>query len=57
MGAVPGAIITLQPGETEFRISHDFVRGTRPRHITAIPDRRVFWGEYFDNLGPNEVQI
>src|SRR5437870_5913271 len=44
VAAVPGAIISLAPGETEFRISHDVVRGTRPLHITAAPDKRLFWG-------------
>ncbi|HYL16887.1 MAG TPA: hypothetical protein VEV41_27895 [Terriglobales bacterium] len=57
VGAVPGAIITLAPGETEFRISHDLVRGARPLHITATPDRRLFWGEHFDNPRVEEVHI
>jgi len=57
VGAVPGAIITLTPGETEFRVSHKVLRGTRPLHITATPDGRIFWGEYFDNLQRDEVHI
>jgi hypothetical protein len=57
VGAVPGAIITLAPGETEFRVSHKVLRGTRPLHITATPDGRVLWGEYFDNPQRDEVHI
>jgi hypothetical protein len=57
VAAVPGAIISLAPGETEFRISHDLQRGTRPLHITAAPDKRLFWGEYFDNPQRDEVHI
>lgn len=57
VGAVPGAIVTLAPGETEFRVSHRITRGTRPLHITATPEGRVFWGEYFDNAARDEVLI
>src|SRR5216683_2268996 len=35
VAAVPGAIATLRPGESEFHISHRLERGTRPLHITA----------------------
>src|ERR1700758_4099556 len=55
VAAVPGAIATLAPGETEFRISHKLLRGTRPLHITATPSGSVFWGEYFDNADGHEV--
>lgn len=57
IGAVPKAIVTLAPGEHEFRITHRVLRGTRPLHITATPDDHVFWGEYFDNPGRDEVHI
>ncbi|PYX78199.1 MAG: hypothetical protein DMG70_32470 [Acidobacteria bacterium] len=57
VATVPGAIISLAPGEIEFRISHEVVRGTRPLHITATPDKRLFWGEYFDNPQRDEVHI
>jgi hypothetical protein len=57
VGAVPGAIVTLFPGEEEFRISHKVMRGTRPLHITATPAGRLFWGEYFDNARRDEVHI
>jgi hypothetical protein len=57
VAAVAGAIITLAPGETRFRISHKISRGTRPLHITATPDGRVYWGEYFDNPHREEVHI
>jgi hypothetical protein len=55
--AVPGAILTLRPGESQFRTTHQIVRGTRPLHITAVPAGSVFWGEYFDNPGRDEVHI
>lgn len=57
VAAVPGAILTLAPGESEFRVSHRVVRGTRPLHITATPGGQVFWGEYFDNPARDEVHI
>jgi len=57
VAAVPGAILTLAPGESEFKLSHRVLRGTRPLHIAATPDDRVFWGEYFDNPARDEVHI
>jgi hypothetical protein len=57
VGAVPGAIVTLNPDDSVFRISHVILRGTRPLHITTTPDGRLYWGEYFDNLDRNEVHI
>jgi hypothetical protein len=57
IAAVPGGIATLRPGEKEFRLTHRVQRGTRPLHITVIPDGRVFWGEYFDNPDRDEVHI
>jgi hypothetical protein len=57
VAVVPGAIITLAPGENEFHLSHRITRGTRPLHITATPDGRVYWGEYFDNPQRDEVHI
>src|SRR5277367_3267163 len=57
VAAVPHAIVTLTPGETEFRISHKVQRGTRPLHLAATPSDQIFWGEYFDNPGRDEVHI
>ncbi len=57
IGAVPGSIVTLRPGETEFRQTHAITRGTRPLHITATPGGAVYWGEYFDNAARDEVHI
>jgi hypothetical protein len=59
VAAVAGAIITLLPNDkqNEFQITHRIVRGTRPLHVTAIPDGTVYWGEYFDNADRNEVHI
>jgi hypothetical protein len=57
VGAVPKAIITLVPGETEFRISHRILRGTRPLHIASTRDGHLYWGEYFDNQQRDEVHI
>ena len=57
IAAVPGSIITLRSGETEFRRSHAITRGTRPLHITAVPGGAVYWGEYFDNPTRDEVHI
>jgi hypothetical protein len=57
VAAVPGALITLSPNENRFQVTHEITRGTRPLHITAIPGRNVFWGEYFDNASREEVHI
>jgi hypothetical protein len=57
VAAVPGAIVTLDPEETEFRVSHRLLRGTRPLHIAGTPGDHVFWGEYFDNSHREEVHI
>ena len=57
VAAVPGAILTLKPGENEFLLSHKVIRGTRPLHITATPKGHIYWGEYFDNPQRDEVHI
>jgi hypothetical protein len=57
VAAVPGAVVTLRPNETEFRVTHLIARGTRPLHITAIPNGNIVWGEYFDNADRDEVHI
>lgn len=57
VAAVPGAILTLPPGQTEFRRTHSVTRGTRPLHITAVPGGALFWGEYFDNPSRDEVHV
>jgi hypothetical protein len=57
VGAVPHAIVTLPPGETEFRVSHKLLRGTRPLHLAASPNDHIFWGEYFDNPRRDAVHI
>lgn len=57
VAAVAGAIVTLAPGENEFRLSHRIARGTRPLHLAVTPGGHVFWGEYFDNASRAEVHI
>jgi hypothetical protein len=57
VGAVPGSIVTLAPGETEFHVSHKIFRGTRPLHLAVTPSDHIFWGEYFDNPARDEVHI
>jgi hypothetical protein len=57
VAAVPGSIVTLRPGDTEFRVSHRLLRGTRPLHLAATPGNHIFWGEYFDNPLRDEVHI
>lgn len=54
---VPGAIITLAPGEDEFRLSHKVSRGTRPLHLAVTPGDHIYWGEYFDNRRREKVHI
>jgi hypothetical protein len=57
VAAVPGAMVTLRPGDAEFRRTHSILRGTRPLHITAVPGGAIYWGEYFDNAARDEVHI
>jgi hypothetical protein len=57
IGAIPGSIIALRPGESEFRQTYPITRGTRPLHITPTPGGIVYWGEYFDNAQRDEVHI
>jgi hypothetical protein len=57
VGAVPGSIVTLRPGESEFRQTNAITRGTRPLHITETLGGAAFWGEYFDNAQRDEVHI
>ncbi len=57
VAAVPGAIVTVTPGERDARVSWRVSRGTRPLHIAAGPDDHLFWGEYFDNPDRDEVHI
>jgi hypothetical protein len=57
VAAVPRAIVTLEPGENEFRVSHRMLRGTRPLHLATTPSNHIFWGEYFDNSRRDEVHI
>ena len=57
VAALPAAIVTLKRGDREFQVTHRITRGTRPLHITATPDGRVLWGEYFDNAQRSEVHI
>jgi hypothetical protein len=57
VAAIPGAIITLRPNQSQFHVTHKITRGTRPLHITAVPGGNIFWGEYFDNAARDEVHI
>lgn len=57
VGAVPGSVVTLAPGETLFRQTYVITRGKRPLHITAVPSGTIYWGEYFDNSTRDEVHI
>jgi hypothetical protein len=57
IAAVAGAIVALHPGETEFRVKHKVVRGSRPLHICAVPDGAIYFGEYFDNRERSEVHV
>lgn len=57
IGGVPGAIITRDETGGDFTLTHKLVRGTRPLHITAVPGRNIYWGEYFDNRERAEVHI
>jgi len=57
IATLPKAIATLSSGDQEFRVTHRVSRGTRPLHFAVTRDGHIFWGEYFDNQGRDEVYI
>jgi hypothetical protein len=57
VAALPGVIATRDPESQEFRPAHRVRRGTRPLHITAVPNGNIYWGEYFDNRERADVNI
>ena len=57
IAAVPGAIVTRARASNQFLATHEIRRGTRPLHITAVPNGYIYWGEYFDNRERAEVHI
>jgi len=57
VGAVPGAIVTLDSHASEFHQTHAITRGTRPLHIVAAPGGTIYWCEYFDNASRDQVHI
>jgi hypothetical protein len=57
VAAVPNAIVTLSPAERNFRVTHRVLRGIRPLHFALTPEGHIFWGEYFDNAGRDEVHV
>jgi hypothetical protein len=57
VAAVPQAIVMFSPGQREFRTTHVVLRGTRPLHFAVTSTGSVFWGEYFDNSGRDEVHV
>ena len=57
VGTVPGAIVTLRPGETEFRPTHAIVWGTAfTAHRRSLPAARFAGGDA-DNPTRDEVHI
>jgi hypothetical protein len=57
VAVVPGAVITANPGEREFRVTHAILRGTRPLALAADPAGALYWGEYFDNPERDPVHV
>lgn len=57
VAALPKAIVTLAPGQREFRTTHHVLRGTRPLHFAVTSTGNIFWGEYFDNPQRDAVRV
>ena len=57
IASVPGAIISLAPHDTEFRLSVDFPRGTCPTSIIATPDGKLFFGTHGHHLATAEARV
>lgn len=57
VAVLPGAIAAAAPGAGELRVTHHVDRGTRPLALASTTEGAIFWGEYFDNAGRDEVRI
>lgn len=57
VAVLPRMIARLRPGDARLQPVFEVPRGTRPLAITATPDGRLFWGEYFRNPGREPVHI
>ena len=54
---LPKAIAVCPPGQKEFRVTWSVKRGTRPLAMAIIPGGAIYWGEYFNNPGREEVHV
>jgi hypothetical protein len=57
IAVTPGAIVTADPGDRVFRVTHKILRGTRPLALAADPAGALYWGEYFDNSERDRVHV
>ena len=57
VAVAPKCIVTLPKDGKAFEITHHVTRGTRPLNIAVTKEDWLFWGEYFDNAGKDEVHI
>jgi len=57
LGVLRGWLLKLDVGSSSFRRAFRIPRGSRPLNICAMPDGRLFWGEYFTNPERRTVHI
>jgi len=57
VAAVPGYMVTQGAHDSEFKVTHEVTRGTRPLNIAVTKGDAIFWGEYFDNPERDEVHV
>ena len=54
VASVPGAIVSLSPGETEFHITQEIRSGSPPRNIVATPEGKIFWCAHQETSGGHQ---
>jgi len=51
VASVPGAIISVAPGESEFHITQEIRSGSPPRSIVATREGKIFWCAHQETSG------
>jgi hypothetical protein len=57
VAAVPGAIISLAPGDMEFHVTHEIKFGRSPHKLVATPDSKIFWSGDVETSGRSEACV
>jgi len=55
VASVPGAIISLAPGDTEFHVTHEIKFGRPPQKFVVTDDRKIFWSGHVETSERSEA--